>query len=546
MKTKAFKKILKTFAVLALALGAGVAIRSVSAGTADNVFGFAWGGNEAADTNGGAAPNNGAIDGDEAGLGWVSFNSTDCDTNGNGTVEASEVAAHPGCLAGAIASYGVNIPVGVNGDISGYAWSEHYGWISFNAADLAGCPSGACKAQRVAHQIRGWARILSIRDAGANAGGWSGWIQLDPPTAGLDTVTLNLLSSPPRFLGYAYSDELGWLRFDPAQGGVFHGATTSCGSPVTDTRDGQVYDTVLIGDQCWMKRNMNVGTRIDSPTPPSNNPTIEKYCFDDLDANCTTPHPNQPDGGMYSWNEAMQYSTTEGVQGVCPAGWHIPTDTEWHTLESHLTDLPNLCNPNRSIVGGAYDCANAGTKLKPGGISGFEGNLGASYMAAFHTDLGNLYGKDGYFWTSTEKDSTDAWYRVLDLPIVPSKVARISYSKDALMPVRCLQGAGAAAAAPVDGAYSIWSNCSVSCGGGTQTRTCTNPAPANGGAACVGSNTQVCNTQSCCTSSCSTQAKNYCSGQTFTTTDSCGTAETCSGNNAGTRNCDTNWHEVAP
>ena len=50
---------------------------------------------------------------------------------------------------------------------------------------------------------------------------------------------------------------------------------------------------------------------------------------------------------------------------------------------------------------------------------------------------------------------------------------------------------------PVDGGWSDWSQCSVSCGGGTQTRTCTNPSPANGGADCVGPSSQACNTQSC-------------------------------------------------
>ncbi|HWQ59671.1 MAG TPA: thrombospondin type-1 domain-containing protein, partial [Candidatus Fimivivens sp.] len=53
--------------------------------------------------------------------------------------------------------------------------------------------------------------------------------------------------------------------------------------------------------------------------------------------------------------------------------------------------------------------------------------------------------------------------------------------------------------APVSGNWSDWSACSASCGGGIQTRTCTNPAPANGGADCVGSATQACNTQSCST-----------------------------------------------
>lgn len=75
---------------------------------------------------------------------------------------------------------------------------------------------------------------------------------------------------------------------------------------------------------------------------------------------------------------------------------------------------------------------------------------------------------------------------------------------------------------PVNGGWSDWSACSESCGGGTQTRTCTNPAPSCGGADCVGSSSQDCNTQPCCTPNCPTAC-----GQA----DGCGV--TCSSRDAG-------------
>ena len=81
----------------------------------------------------------------------------------------------------------------------------------------------------------------------------------------------------------------------------------SCGQPFTDTRDGKSYKTVQIGTQCWMAQNLNIGTKILGNADQTNNNIIDKYCYGDDDANCNIY------GGLYQWNEAMQYLTTEGV-----------------------------------------------------------------------------------------------------------------------------------------------------------------------------------------------------------------------------------------
>jgi len=200
----------------------------------------------------------------------------------------------------------------------------------------------------------------------------------------------------------------------------------TCGT-VTDA-DGNVYGTVKIGTQCWMKQNMRVGTRIAAATSQTNNATTEKYCYSDSDSNCTSNNPNQPDGGLYQWNEAMQYSTTAGARGICPAGFHIPTDTQQYTLENYLKNSGQSCDASRS----GYDCSSAGTKLKPGGTSGFESN------PAGYANSGSFFdrGSHGGFWSSSESGA-NAWHRYLFSSV--ATVYRYADDKSSGLSVRCLQ-----------------------------------------------------------------------------------------------------------
>ena len=169
-----------------------------------------------------------------------------------------------------------------------------------------------------------------------------------------------------------------------------------CGGITTvDDADNNTYDTVEIGTQCWMKQNMRVGTSINTSQSQDDDGNTEYYCYDNDQNNCDNNHPNYPDGGLYTWDEAMQYSTTEGTQGICPDGWHIPTEANWQTLESYLSDPPEPCDGDR-IGGGS--CKNAGTKLLVGESSGFEANLsgwGGSGTSFTGYDIGAFY------WSST-------------------------------------------------------------------------------------------------------------------------------------------------
>ena len=150
-----------------------------------------------------------------------------------------------------------------------------------------------------------------------------------------------------------------------------------CGT-ATVLYSGKTYNTVLIGSSCWLRENLNIGTRIDASSNQSNNATIEKYCYNNLESYCDT------DGGLYQWEEALQYVTTEGEQGICPPGWHIPTEAEFLALKSEVGD--------------------DGNALKRGDQGGGTNTSGFSALLAGYCNPPNFSSRtiSGRFWSSTK------------------------------------------------------------------------------------------------------------------------------------------------
>lgn len=190
-----------------------------------------------------------------------------------------------------------------------------------------------------------------------------------------------------------------------------------CPGIPTVTYSGKTYNTIKIGNQCWFKENLNVGTKINGSNNQTNNGTIEKYCYNDNEAYCDTF------GGLYQWNEAMQYSAAPGTRGICPPGWHIPTYAEFQTLRTAVGDNGNSL---KAIGQGTGNGAGTNT-------SGFS-----ALLAGRHYNGGYFYSLDygTYFWSSTEINATDA----LSLYLCNSD-SNIYFSsgKDIGFSVRCLK-----------------------------------------------------------------------------------------------------------
>ncbi len=154
---------------------------------------------------------------------------------------------------------------------------------------------------------------------------------------------------------------------------------------------GKTYNTVLIGSQCWLKENLDVGTMIINNSVDDNqtdNGIIEKYCYENDPAFCTDY------GGLYQWNEAMQYVSTEGAQGICPDGWHIPTKTEMEILSETVGE---------KIYSWLYTGGNA-LKAIGEGIGEGAGTDSSGFSALL---TGTRYYGDGVFYSLGE--FTDFW-----------------------------------------------------------------------------------------------------------------------------------------
>jgi len=188
----------------------------------------------------------------------------------------------------------------------------------------------------------------------------------------------------------------------------------ACGDEIR--YEGKTYSTILIGTQCWMKDNLDVGTMISGSLTQTNNSALEKYCYNNDPSNCATY------GGLYQWNEAMQWVTTE-AKGICPTGWHIPTLAEFQTL---TTTVGNDGNALKAIGQGSGSGAGTNT-------SGYS-----ALLAGDRSINGYFYNLDyGYFWSSTEFSASTAYF--LYLYYSDSVIYLVVDSKDYGFSVRCLK-----------------------------------------------------------------------------------------------------------
>lgn len=211
---------------------------------------------------------------------------------------------------------------------------------------------------------------------------------------------------------------------------------------VTDI-DGNVYKTVTIGTQTWMAENLkttkyNNRNLIGTTTPATlsieaeNTPKYQ-WAYAGNESNVATY------GRLYTW-----YAVTDS-RGVCPTGWHIPSDSEWTTLTTYLEGKSVAGDKLKEVGTSHWKTPNTDAELPNTGATnetGFTALPGGFRAAGLPDVIGdNLFlwiGHNGSWWSSTEGNySTDAWDRGMGSLV--SSVVRDTSDKAYGSSVRCIR-----------------------------------------------------------------------------------------------------------
>jgi len=246
-------------------------------------------------------------------------------------------------------------------------------------------------------------------------------------TAYTDVEETEIFDSPPGNKTYTFQFD-GWT---PCPG-------ISTGTDI----DGNTFNTVQIGSQCWMKENLKTTTYQDGTPIPNvtdgsswSNLTTGAYVWYDNDISWKGPY-----GAMYNW-----YATVD-TNGLCPTGWHVPTHIEWTALTNfiggvgppHGNELKSCRQVSSPFGGGCNttehprwdDSAQNGTDDY--GFSGLP-NGNRSYDDGTFSSLGGFCN----WWTSTEATSYRAWMR--DLAHFGGNILSANHEKEYGFSVRCLK-----------------------------------------------------------------------------------------------------------
>jgi len=241
--------------------------------------------------------------------------------------------------------------------------------------------------------------------------------------------------------GTAYSNEKSFIT-----GTGNDGQPCPVAATVTDV-DGNIYNTVQIGNQCWMKENLRTthdpaGTEIPLGSSATHYDYAAQRYYPNNDAELVGTY-----GYLYNWAALMNGASSStanpsGVQGICPNGWHVPSDAEWTQLTEYVSiHSAYICDDNISNLGKALAATtgwnNYTSTCAIGNNPSTNNSTGFSALPAGLTPSTN-FGYFADFWTATEEtDNYHACIRILRYDA--GTMSKYTYYKNYGFSVRCIR-----------------------------------------------------------------------------------------------------------
>ena len=211
---------------------------------------------------------------------------------------------------------------------------------------------------------------------------------------------------------------------------------SECGGASTVTFDGYTYDLVAIGDQCWFAENLRNEHYANGDAIPGDLSDGEWANADDTNLGAQAIYSND-ESNLANYGRLYNWYAVDDARGLCPSGWHVPTDGEFMTLEMELGMSESEANDT------GWRGTDQGSQMKssPGDNPSWNGTntSGFSGLAGGYRDYNGdfSYGGDyGYFW-SASAFGTVAWLR--QLYGGNTAVTRYSYYQRFGFSVRCVR-----------------------------------------------------------------------------------------------------------
>ena len=244
---------------------------------------------------------------------------------------------------------------------------------------------------------------------------------------------------------------------NPSTAIVLHNAVTDI--------DGNSYDAVQIGNQVWMAENLRTTRYADGTAIPMGD-TISRtqpyrYAPGEHQSNEENMNNVPHYGYLYNWpavmhGESSSASNPSGIQGICPTGWHVPSDAEWTQLTSYMETQPiyiagdasnHIAKALAANWGWSSDVESVvgtdvvGLNLGSNNASGFSA-LPAGWCSFLSSDIIYVqkfcnFGYEALFWTGTECFESGAYQR--DIISDHSIVKRDYKYKELGISVRCVK-----------------------------------------------------------------------------------------------------------